>query len=85
MNAQFALATDLNDVFDTVNFEFSRRRFAMIVRAVQRAAHYPTPAEIVDFINGGEDGWNLPVEAQQDWYDSNSVAEIASWIVSGLN
>lgn len=81
MNKQFTLSAELDNVIDSSAFEFSRRRFAMIIRGVQREVS-ATPRQIVDFINGGTDGWDVSNDEQQDYYDTNSVAEIVKWLSS---
>jgi len=41
------------------------------------------PLDVVDFIEGGEDGWEDPT-AHQQWITAASVEEIAGWAIAGL-
>jgi hypothetical protein len=39
--------------------------------------------KIGDFIDGGYEGWDCGDEEQQEWVDSASANEIASWVIAG--
>lgn len=39
---------------------------------------------IGDFIDGGYEGWDCGDDEQQEWIDSASAQEIASWAIAGL-
>lgn len=79
----FKLASDLESVYTDLRFDISRRCFAKIVREVQRYVS-ASPWAIVDFINGGSEGWNMPQEEQQAYYDHHTTHQIADWIIAGL-
>jgi len=42
-----------------------------------------TPLAVVDFIDGGEDGWSNPDEHQQ-WLNTASEEEIGLWAIDGM-
>lgn len=43
-----------------------------------------TPADVADFIDGGENGWEN-VDEHNDWLKNAPADEIAGWVTAGLN
>ena len=42
-----------------------------------------TDADIEDYMDGGDEGWDCGDKEQQDWLNSASPDEIANWIIAG--
>ena len=40
-------------------------------------------AVIADFVDGGDEGWDCGDEEQKEWLESESVENIASWVIAG--
>lgn len=81
--AQFKLAADLYRTYYDMRLPFGERKFAMVVRDVQRSLD-ASPAEIADFCDGGNEGWGCGDEEHGAWLQSAPVIEIAGWVEAGL-
>lgn len=81
--ANFHLAADLYDVYYDMRLPFGERKFAIVVRDVQRYVD-ASPSQIASFIDGGYEGWECGDEEQGSWLNSAPAMEISGWVVAGL-
>lgn len=81
--ARFKLAADLYDPYYDMRLPFGERKFAMVVRDVQKYVD-ASPQHIADFCDGGSEGWGCGDAAQGDWLNTASVDAISGWVVAGL-